>query len=115
MIAGGDGELAGFGNIKSQEIRPAKAEERAAQTRAYQQEHPDVTREELSNLFDVSEFTLKGLSLGIAEIRQQARQTKAASRAAEIRAYKQEHPELSNRAIAKVLGCGRKTVDRALK
>jgi predicted HTH transcriptional regulator len=115
MIAGGDGELAGFGNIKSQEIRPAKAEERAAQFRAYKQEYPDVTREELSVIFDVSEFTLKRLFLGMTETRKQARQTKAVSRAEEIRTYKQEHPELSNRVIAKVLGCGRKTVDRALK
>jgi hypothetical protein len=45
---------------------------------------------------------------------QEVRTPKAEERAAAIRAYKQEHPEMSNRAIAKVLGCGRNTVDRAL-
>jgi hypothetical protein len=94
-----------YGNKKSQEIRTAKAEERAAQIRAYQQEHPDVTREELSTIFDVSEFTLKGLSLGMAETRKQARKTKAASRAEEIRAYKAEHPYTSVRELAKVFHC----------
>jgi predicted ArsR family transcriptional regulator len=89
--------------------------ERAAQIRAYKQEHPDVTREELSTIFDVSEFTLKSLSLDMADTRQQARQTKAASRAAEIRAYKATHPELSNRKIAEVLGIPESTARRLLK
>jgi predicted HTH transcriptional regulator len=100
---------------RSAEVRHVKAEERAVQIRAYKQEYPDVTREELSVIFDVSEFTLKGLSLGMAETRKQARQTKAVSRAEVIRAYKAEHPELSNRAIAKVLGFDEKTIRLTLR
>jgi predicted HTH transcriptional regulator len=101
-------------NKKSVKVRRVKARDKAEEIRAYYDSHPDVTREELSVIFDVSDFTLKGLSLGMAETRNQVRQTKATSKAEEIRAYKAEHPELSNRAIAKVLGIGRKTVDRAL-
>jgi hypothetical protein len=46
---------------------------------------------------------------------QEVRTAQAEERADQIRAYKQEHPELSNRAIAKELGYGRNMIDRALK
>jgi hypothetical protein len=46
---------------------------------------------------------------------QEVRTPKAEERAEAIRAYQQEHPELSNRAIANELGYGRNMVDRALK
>jgi DNA-binding CsgD family transcriptional regulator len=104
-----------YGNKKSQDVRAAKAAEKADAIRAYKGEYPDVTLKELSNIFDISESTLKSLSLDMAETRKQARQTKAVSRAEEIRTYKQEHPELSNRAIAEVLGCALDTVNRACR
>ena len=43
------------------------------------------------------------------------RQAKSADRAEEIRAYKRDHPEMSNRKIAVVFGVGRDIVDRAVK
>jgi hypothetical protein len=46
---------------------------------------------------------------------QEVRTVKAEERAEQIRSYKAEHPELSNRAIAKVLGFGRDMVDRVLR
>jgi hypothetical protein len=58
---------------------------------------------------------IKGLSLGMAETRQQARQTKAGNRAEEIRAYKADHPESTTRLISEVLGVSAMTVSRALK
>jgi hypothetical protein len=41
--------------------------------------------------------------------------SKAQVRAEQIRAYKQEHPKMSNRAVAKVIGCSLDTVNRALR
>ena len=43
------------------------------------------------------------------------RYVKAESRAAQIRAYKQEHPSMSNRAIAKIFHVVEGTVRNALK
>jgi len=77
--------------------------------------HPEITQEELSLIFDVSEFTLKSLSPGMAETRLRRRQDKAAGRASEIRAYKTAHPFMSNRDIAKALGVSRQTINNAVK
>jgi hypothetical protein len=46
---------------------------------------------------------------------QLVRSTKSENRAYEIRAYKAEHLDISNRSIAKVLGYSLDTVNRALK
>jgi hypothetical protein len=46
---------------------------------------------------------------------QEVRTPKAEERAGEIRAYQQGHPELSNRAIARVFGCSEYTVRKALR
>jgi hypothetical protein len=43
------------------------------------------------------------------------RQRRAAGRAEEIRAYKAAHPDMSNRATAKTLGCALDTVNRACR
>ncbi|MDR1031358.1 MAG: primase C-terminal domain-containing protein, partial [Treponema sp.] len=43
------------------------------------------------------------------------RHAKAEERAEQIQAYKQGHPELSNRAIAREMGCSEFTVRKALR
>jgi hypothetical protein len=45
----------------------------------------------------------------------QVRQTKAADKAETIRAYKQEHQDMSNRALARELKVSHFTVNEALK
>jgi uncharacterized protein YhbP (UPF0306 family) len=48
---------------RSAEVRHVKAEERAAQIKAYKQEHPEATVKEMVKLFQVSERTIWGLKL----------------------------------------------------
>jgi hypothetical protein len=102
-----------FGNKKSQDVRAAQAADKAAAIKAYYDGHPDVTREELSNLFDVSEFTLKSLSLGMAESRKQARQAKSQDRAAQAKTLYAEGK--TQKQIAVILGLNQSQISRLLK
>jgi hypothetical protein len=103
------------GRRKSLITRQKKAEKRDTEIKTYYDSHPDITREELAHTFDVGETSIKGLSLGLAESRQEIRRSQAAKRAGEIRAYKAEHPSLSNRAIAMVFGVSHQTVNNAVR
>lgn len=83
----------------------------ATEIRTFYDSHPNITREELARIFDVSQSTIKGLSLGMDE----TRRDKAAKQTEEIRAFKVAHPDMSNRDIGAALGVSRQTVNNAVK
>ncbi|MDR2785120.1 MAG: replication initiation protein [Treponema sp.] len=115
MTAEGMSAWGESGRCKSITTRQAKAAGRAEEIRAFYDSRPDVTREQLALIFDMSPSTIKGLDLPLTETRKEARRGKAAQRAEEIRAYKAAHPHMSNRDIGKALGVSRQTVDKAVK
>jgi hypothetical protein len=104
-----------MGRCKSILTRHAKAVGRAEEIRTFYEAHPDTTREQLALIFEVGATTIKGLSLPLEGARKATRQSKAAKRAEEIRAYKARCSYMSNRDIAKALGVSRQTVDKAVR
>jgi DNA-binding CsgD family transcriptional regulator len=115
MTAEGMSAWGEAGRCKSIITRQAKAAGMAAEIRTFYDSRPDVTREELALIFDVSPSTIKDLDLPLIETRKEARRSKADQRAEEIREYKAAHPNMSNRDIGAALGVSRKTVNNAVK
>jgi hypothetical protein len=115
MTAEGMSAWGEAGRCKSIITRQAKAADKAAEIRTFYDSRPDVTRDELSLIFGVSDFTIKGLDLPLAETRKEARRSQAARRAEEVRAYKAAHPLASVRDLAKQFSCSIGAISGYLK
>jgi hypothetical protein len=115
MTAEGMSAWGVVGRRKSLITRQAAAGKKATEIRTFYDSHPDITREELARIFDVSQSTIKGLSLGMDETRREVRMTQAFRRAEEVREYKAAHPYASVRDLAKQFNCSIGSISGYLK